>query len=98
MPGARKYPPAEPGVYLMELNCFSPSWGFCGISPDYGLKSPLTPLRKLILTHKWGCWTQGAKFYIDNKSKSLLLFKSVIPAEAGIQVFSAGFGFPFSRE
>jgi len=59
---------------------------------------PPSPLCQLILTHKWGCWTQGAKFYIDNKLKSLLFFKSVIPAEAGIQVFSAGPGFPFSRE
>jgi hypothetical protein len=53
---------------------------------------------KLIFTHKRGGWTQGAMLYAVNMKKSLLFFKFVIPAEAGIQVFPGGPGFPFSRE
>ena len=61
-------------------------------------REELPLFEKLILTHKWGGWTQGAKLYVANMTKSLLFFKFVIPAEAGIQVFPIGHGFPFSRE
>jgi hypothetical protein len=59
---------------------------------------PLPLFSKLIFTHKRGGWTQGATSYAVNMKKSLLFFKFVIPAEAGIQVFPGGPGFPFSRE
>jgi hypothetical protein len=39
-----------------------------------------------------------AKLNVVNRLKSLLIFNFVIPAEAGIQVFCVGPGFPFSRE
>ena len=38
--------------------------------------------------------TEGDWFYVDIKSKSLLLFKFVLPAESGIQAFPTGLGSP----
>jgi hypothetical protein len=72
---------------------------FLGLRPCQ--KSPLPPFIKLILTHKWGLDTRGKSCYVDYVDiilKSLLFFMSVIPAKAGIWVFPAGSGFPFSRE
>jgi hypothetical protein len=45
-----------------------------------------------------GALNTRAKLNVLRKPKPLLMFKFVIPADAGIHVFGVGPGFPFSRK